>query len=264
MPGIPRGVNVQAWFGVLRVAVNDLTDATIVFDLDGTLVDTAPDLTNALNDVLTRRGHAAVALETIRGSVGLGARVMIEEALHRAGKTDDVDVMLADFLVHYEENIAAESRPFPGAVAALDALADAGARLAICTNKREYLSLKLLSDLDLRHYFQGVAGRDSFAVSKPDPGHLTQTIARAGGDPARAVMIGDSVVDLRAAKGAGVPSILVSFGYAADCLEGLAPDAVIDHFDDLEVTARRLLGARASAGAGDAAGRRSSPRPPQN
>src|SRR5665809_19581 len=112
-------------------------DATIVFDLDGTLVDTAPDLTNALNDVLTRRGHAAVSAETIRACVGHGARIMIEEALRRASAEDDVDTMLAAFLVHYEANIAAESRPFPGAVAALDSLAARGATLAVCTNKRE-------------------------------------------------------------------------------------------------------------------------------
>ena len=144
-----------------------------MFDLDGTLVDTAPDLTNALNDALTRRGHAAISPETIRSAVGLGARVMIEEALRRAGAADDIDEMLAEFLVHYEANIAAESRPFPGAVAALEAPGGARARLAVCTNKREYLTRKLLQDLGLEHYFQGIAGRDTFAVSKPDPGHLT-------------------------------------------------------------------------------------------
>jgi len=219
----------------------DMTGATIVFDLDGTLVDTAPDLANALNDVLARRGHETVTLETIRHAVGHGARVMIEEALRRAGVTDDIDRMLAEFLVHYEANIAAESRPFPGAVAALDILAEAGARLAVCTNKRAYLSQKLLAELDLQSYFQALAGRDTFAVSKPDPGHLTQVIAAAGGDPGRAVMIGDSVTDLLAAKGAGVPSILVRFGYAACSLDGIAPDASIDHFDELVPTAARLL-----------------------
>ena len=113
-------------------------DATIVFDLDGTLVDTAPDLTNALNDVLVRRGHMPVEAETIRACVGHGARIMIEEALRRTGARDDVDRMLAEFLVHYEANIANDSRPFPGAVAALEALAGQGATLAVCTNKREH------------------------------------------------------------------------------------------------------------------------------
>ena len=178
----------------------NLRDATIVFDLDGTLVDTAPDLTNALNDALTRRGHAAISQETIRSAVGFGARVMIEEALRRAGAAEDIDEMLAEFLVHYEANIAAESRPFPGAVASLEMLAASGARLAICTNKREYLTRKLLEALSLQHYFQGIAGRDTFAVSKPDPGHLTQVIAQAGGVPSRAIMVGDSDVDIRTAS----------------------------------------------------------------
>ena len=216
-----RGVNVPR---------ASLRDATIVFDLDGTLVDTAPDLTNALNDALTRRGYAAISQETIRSAVGFGARVMIEEALRHAGAADDIDGLLADFLVHYEANIATESRPFPGAVASLETLAASGTRLAICTNKREYLTRKLLEALGLQHYFQGIAGRDTFAVSKPDPGHLTGVIAQAGGNPFRSVMVGDSDVDIRTAKDASVPSILVSFGYAREALGELVPDAVIAAF----------------------------------
>lgn len=221
--------------------LSHLADATIVFDLDGTLVDTAPDLTNALNDALIRRGHAAISQETICSAVGFGARVMIEEALRRAGAEEDINEMLADFLVHYEANIAAESRPFPGAVDLLEALAAAGARLAVCTNKREYLTHKLLQALGLQHYFHSVAGRDTFTVSKPDPGHLTGVIALAGGEPSRAIMVGDSDVDIATAKGASVPSILVSFGYAPPGLDQLAPDAVIDHFDALVPSATLLL-----------------------
>jgi phosphoglycolate phosphatase len=218
-----------------------LNETTIVFDLDGTLVDTLPDLANALNHALTRRGHAALAPEAVRSAVGLGARAMIEDGLRRAGASGDVDRMLAEFLVHYEANIAAESRPYPGAIAALDAFAAGGARLALCTNKREYLTRRLLDVLGLAHYFQGVAGRDTLAVAKPDPGHLTGAIALAGGDPARAIMVGDSEVDLRAAKGARVPIVLVSFGYAPSPLHDLAPDAVIDHFDELVPEVARLL-----------------------
>jgi phosphoglycolate phosphatase len=218
-----------------------LEGSTIVFDLDGTLVDTAPDLTNALNDVLTRRGHQPVSPETVRLCVGHGARVMIEEALRRVGAEDDVDRMLAEFLVHYEANIAAESRPFPGAVAALEAFAVHGATLAVCTNKREGLSRRLLEELRLDHYFGAIAGRDTFAVSKPDPGHLTGTIAVAGGDPAHALMIGDSEVDLRTAKAARIPIVLVSFGYATAPLHGLAAEALIDHFDQLHPHATALL-----------------------
>jgi phosphoglycolate phosphatase len=216
-------------------------NATIVFDLDGTLVDTAPDLTNALNNVLTRRGHASVPAETIRFSVALGARAMIEEGLRRAGAHDDVDQMLIEFLEHYENNIAAESRPFPGAVAALEQLASAGAKLALCTNKREGLTRKLLSALSLEDYFDGIAGRDTFAVAKPDPGHLMGVIALAGGEPTRSIMVGDSEVDISTAKAAGVPVIVVSFGYAAAPLNGFAPDAVIDHFAELAPRAASLL-----------------------
>jgi phosphoglycolate phosphatase len=221
-----------------------LEGATIVFDLDGTLVDTAPDLTNALNDVLTRRGHPAVSAATVRSSVGLGARIMIEEALRRLGATDDVDRMLAEFLVHYEANIASESRPFPGAVAALERLTDEGATLAVCSNKREYLSRLLLQALDIDGYFSAIAGRDTFVMAKPDPGHLTGVIALAGGDASRAVMIGDSDVDLRTAKAAGVPVILVSFGYAVTPLDGLEAEAVIGHFDQLAASAASLLNAK--------------------
>jgi phosphoglycolate phosphatase len=220
----------------------NLRDATIVFDLDGTLVDTAPDLTKALNDALIRRGHAAIPQETIRSAVGFGARVMIEEALRRAGAAEDIEEMLSEFLVHYEANIAAESRPFPGAVASLEALAASGARLAICTNKREYLTRKLLEALGLQHYFHGIAGRDTFAVSKPDPGHLLQVIAQAGGEPSRAVMVGDSDVDIRTAKDARAFDP-VSFGYAREALDELVPDAVIGHFDELVPSTASLLGA---------------------
>jgi phosphoglycolate phosphatase len=217
-----------------------LEHTTIVFDLDGTLVDTAPDLTHALNDVLTRRGHAPVTTDTIRACVGHGARVMIEEALRRAGAQEDVDQMLVEFLVHYEENIANESRPFPGAVAALESLAARGATLAICTNKREHLSRKLLKALDLTGYFAGLAGRDTFPVSKPDPAHLIGTIKLAGG-PETAVMVGDSDIDFMTARAAGVPIVMARFGYgpAPEC--ALQPDAVFDHFDELESRLRTLI-----------------------
>jgi phosphoglycolate phosphatase len=222
-------------------------DATIVFDLDGTLVDTAPDLTNALNDVLTRRGHDAVSAETIRACVGHGARVMIETALRRSGAEDDIDQMLAEFLRQYEANITAGSRPFPGARNVLERLTKQGATLAVCTNKREYLSRRLLQELGIDFYFAAIAGRDTFAVSKPDPGHLSGVIALAGGSASRAVMVGDSEVDLATAKATGVPFVLVSFGYATRPLDELSAEALIDHFDDLERHAAALLKPVASA-----------------
>ena len=224
----------------------NLKDMTIVFDLDGTLVDTAPDLTNALNDALIRRGHRPIPQETIRQAVGFGARVMIEEALHRAGALEDIDAMLADFLVHYEANIAAESRPFPGAVASLDALAASGARLAVCTNKTEAFSKKLLFSLGMAQRFAAVCGQDSFAFRKPDPRHLTATIAAAGGDLGRALMVGDSVTDIDAAKAAGIPVVAVDFGYTDRHVREFEPSKVISHFDELTVAlAERLMAAAA-------------------
>lgn len=228
-----------------------LKDATIVFDLDGTLVDSAPDLTNALNDVLVRRGHAPLAAEVIRCAVGRGARIMIETALAMAGIEEDVDAMLAEFLEHYEANIAAQSRPFPGAVDVLERLAERGARLAVCTNKRESLSRRLLQELGLFGHFAAIAGRDTFPVSKPDPGHLTRTIALAGGNPAHALMVGDSEFDFAAAWGAGVPVVLARFGYGPlpQCGNGRAAPT-IDHFRELEALAGALLGAKARGAVG--------------
>lgn len=218
-------------------------DATIVFDLDGTLVDSAPDLTNALNHALTLRGLDPVPAEAVREAVGRGAPAMIHQAMtyQALGPDADIEGILADFLVHYEANIAAESRPFPGAVAALDRLRDAGAKLAVCTNKRERLTNLLLRALRIDHYFAAIAGRDTLEVSKPDPGHLLGVIAAAGGDPARAVMVGDSTVDIEAARAAGIPSILVSFGYCPPPAQGPHADAVIDRFDVLEACAGPLL-----------------------
>jgi phosphoglycolate phosphatase len=218
-----------------------LKDATIVFDLDGTLVDTAPDLTNTLNHVLKARGFETVPAARVREAVGRGAQAMIEQALALSGAQGAVEEMLADFLVHYEANIAIESRPFPGALTALERLKAAGARLAVCTNKRERLTCLLLQALEIEHAFDAIAGRDTFPVSKPDPGHLLGAIAAAGGDPARALMVGDSAVDIQAAQGAGVPSVLVSFGYCPPPLGGPRADVVIDHFDALEGSAVGLL-----------------------
>jgi phosphoglycolate phosphatase len=222
-----------------------LKDTTIVFDLDGTLVDTAPDLTHALNHALAERGHAPVTLDAIRATVGRGARAMIEAALALSGIEDDVDRLLATFLVYYEANIAAESRPFPGAETALERFKSSGVLLAICTNKREQLSRKLLEAIELDGFFHAIAGRDTFPVSKPDPGHLTGAIKLAGGDPANAVMVGDSVTDIETAKAASIPSILVGFGYGPLPPAGLVPDAVIDSFEALEDAAIALVnGAR--------------------
>ena len=223
-----------------------MRDLTLVFDLDGTLVDTAPDLIHATNHALSTLGHPPVRGETVRPWISFGARRMIEEALVSLGdsRTDpEIDTALERFLEHYADNIAVDSRPFPGTVAALDRFAARGARLAVCTNKRESLSVSLLDQLRLTAKFAGLAGRDTFAVSKPHPDHLLGAIQLAGGDARRAIMIGDSEVDIATAKAAGVPVVAVTFGYTSVPVADLDPDAIIDHYDDLDAAVARIIGA---------------------
>ena len=208
---------------------------TVVFDLDGTLVDTAPDLIRCANHAIALAGHAPVAPELIRPAISHGARAMIITGLKTHGVAlpePHVDELLAAFLALYGETIAQMSRPFPGLLATLDALRADGAKLAVCTNKREHMSLKLLAALGLTDRFAAIAGYDTFPVYKPHPDHLLLTIDRAGGDRTHAVMVGDSLTDIATAKAANVPVIAVSFGYTETPVAELGPDRVIDHYDE--------------------------------
>jgi phosphoglycolate phosphatase len=211
-----------------------MQDLTLVFDLDGTLVDTAPDLVAATNHVLAHAGLPPIDAKSLRPYIGHGARYMIEKATAAASlSAAQHEAMLARFLDYYGAHIAVGSRPFAGAVAALEGFQAAGATLAVCTNKREEMSRKLLDALDLSRFFAAVAGGDTLQSRKPDPGHLLGTIELAGGDAARAVMIGDTNVDIATAKAASVPVVAVSFGYTETPVAAFDPDAVIDHFDEL-------------------------------
>src|SRR2546429_1687975 len=168
---------------------------TVVFDLDGTLVDTAPDLIAALNFVLDREGMAPVPLKSARNMIGAGARKLIERGLELEGRmmsVADVDRLLKDFIDYYAAHIAVESRPFEGLEAALDQLAAQGCCFAVCTNKLEWLSKRLLDQLGLSGRFSAICGADTFGVSKPDPIILQQTVARAGGDMAATTIVGDA------------------------------------------------------------------------
>jgi phosphoglycolate phosphatase len=217
----------------------------ILFDLDGTLADTAPDLAATLNVVLAEVGAQPVAADEVRHMVGHGARRLIENSLQARGRhLDDaaLDRLTARFIAHYGEHIAVESRPFPGVETALGALKRGGGKLAVCTNKTEALSVKLLRALDLDGYFDAIAGADTFPVRKPDPGHLLMAVERVAGDPARAVMVGDSETDVRAARAAGIPIIGVTFGYTPTPIEAFKPDAVISHFDALIPALEPFLG----------------------
>lgn len=209
---------------------------TVVFDLDGTLVDTAPDLADTLNVMLRREGIPELPYEAARNAVGGGARKMIERGLAEAGKAapdDLVQRMFEGFIAHYSEHIADRSRPFPGLDGALRALEERGCILAVCTNKLERLSRLLLDALAMTPRFAAICGQDTFGVHKPDPEVLRRTVAAAGGLLQHAVMVGDSITDIDTARAAGIPSIAVDFGYTEIPVRKLGPDRVISHFDEL-------------------------------
>jgi phosphoglycolate phosphatase len=218
----------------------------VVFDLDGTLIDTAPDLVDTLNLILAREALPAVPFAAARNMIGGGARTMIERGLAadgRASTREEVDRLYRDFVAHYSDHIADRSRPFPGLEAALDQLAEAGWRFAVCTNKLEGLSVRLLDALGLSARFDAICGQDTFGVQKPHPDILLRTIERAGGAPDRAVMIGDSATDINVARAAAVPVIAVDFGYTEIPVAQLAPDRIIDHYSRLPSTVFELTGA---------------------
>lgn len=216
---------------------------TIAFDLDGTLVETAPDLIRATNHVLALAGLAPVDEGDLRDQISFGSRAMIEHAyrLHRTSiSASDVDRLQTQFLEFYASNIADESHSYPGLEDALDRLASRGANLVVCTNKQEALSRQLLEALDLSRRFSAIAGRDTFPVHKPHPDHLTGAIRLAGGDPARAIMVGDSATDINTARAARIPVIGVPFGYSDTPIHELGADIVIEHFEELEAAIEQL------------------------
>ncbi len=222
---------------------------TIVFDLDGTLVDTAPDLINALNYVLDREGLPAVPLDAARNMIGAGARRLIERGLEvqgRAANVEEISRMTMDFIDYYAAHIADESRPFEGLELALDDLGAQGYRLAVCTNKLEWLSKLLLDRLGLSARFAAICGADTFGVSKPDPAFLRETVGRAGGRLSAAIMVGDAGTDIAVARGAGVPVIGVGFGYADVPIAELKPDRLINHMRELPAAVQSLAPARSS------------------
>ncbi|WP_174301828.1 HAD-IA family hydrolase [Caulobacter sp. S45] len=221
-----------------------LDGATIAFDLDGTLVNTAPDLVGALNVVLGERGLPHVLQEAAGYLVGKGARALITRGFALAGeplREEEVAGLVVRFVEAYRARIASESRPYPGLEAALQSLAEAGATLCVCTNKRTDLSLALLDALGLTGRFAAVTGADRAPAPKPDPSHFLVSIAEADGDPAYAVLVGDSANDVRSAHAAGAPVVVVSFGYTDIPPSELGGDALIDRFDELPVAVETIL-----------------------
>ncbi len=216
----------------------------IVFDLDGTLVDTAPDLIATLNMVLGREGLAPVPLDRARTLIGGGAKRMIERGLVEQGRfvaLEELNRLYQQFVDYYAAHIADHSRPFAGLVTALDELTECGWRLAVCTNKLEWLSVRLLDALGLSNRFAAICGQDTFGIPKPDPAILRQTIAQADGAQECAIMVGDSATDIDTARAAKIPVIAVDFGYSETAVSLLKPDCVISHFDALANAVHSLV-----------------------
>jgi phosphoglycolate phosphatase len=220
------------------------SDRTVVFDLDGTLVDTAPDLISALNFVLDREGLPPVPLKSARAMIGAGARRLIERGLESEGRSDspqDITRLTDDFIDYYAAHIADASRPFEGLEGALDDLQAQGYRFAVCTNKLEWLSKLLLDRLGLSARFAAICGADTFGISKPDPAILQQTVARAGGQLSTAIMVGDAGPDIGVARRAGIPVIGVEFGYTDVPIADLKPDRLIGHMSELPAAVESLM-----------------------
>lgn len=216
----------------------DFSGWTLVFDLDGTLVETAPDLHAALNHTLASKDLGPVSMDTIRMMIGDGAKALIRKGLSFHGEIIDeaeIDTVLWPlFLAHYEANITRLSAPFEDCIACLEGLKSAGATLAVCTNKAQGLAEQVLEGLEFEAYFAATVGGDALAIKKPDGQHIAETIARAGGAVERAIMIGDSQTDEKAARDIGLPFVFVSFGYGTLSDQPYDRLQSVDHFRDLE------------------------------
>jgi len=210
---------------------------TILFDLDGTLVHSAPDLQDALNRLLVREGRGELELVPVQMMIGDGVRKLVERGLKATGDVPDeaaLDRLTEDFIADYEPNSAVKTRPFPGAVEAVKTLKEAGHSMAVCTNKPAAAAITILERLELAPYFPVLIGGDSLqGIRKPDPRFLVAAMDQLGGDPARAVMVGDNANDVEASRGAGIKVVLATFGYTKTPAAELGADGLFDHFDGL-------------------------------
>jgi phosphoglycolate phosphatase len=215
----------------------DLEGWTIAFDLDGTLVDSAPDLIGTLNRMLVEEGLPPVPIESASTLIGSGARALLVHGFEAAGAPVErakSDELFERFLVDYAAHIADGSQPFEGVVETLERLSERGAILVVATNKRSDLSELLLGKLDLTRHFAAIVGPDRVSARKPSGAHLKEAVAIAGGDPERAIMVGDAAPDADAARDAGMPCILTTFGFTPTPVEDLGGDVLIDAFEDVE------------------------------
>ncbi|HEV7959597.1 MAG TPA: HAD-IA family hydrolase [Rhizomicrobium sp.] len=216
---------------------------TLIFDLDGTLVDTAPDLLHAANAVLSARGRPPIDPATLHHMVGFGAKSLITQAFAATGGVpapEDMPALVELFLAHYGEHMADHSRPFPGVAATLQGLAHKGALMGVLTNKPHDLAGPLLEKLDLARFFAAIYGAGFKPYVKPDRRIFDDVVVACGGDPGHAVMIGDSVTDLHTARAAAAPCILMSYGYTPVPASSLGADLVLDEFTQLPQALGRL------------------------
>ena len=221
-----------------------MPEHAVIFDLDGTLVDTAPDLMHATNHVLGLRGRRAIGMDEVRVFVGHGARALLTRGLAATGGLPegyDVEPDYTAFVEFYAANIAHGSVPFPGLIALLERLKAAGIGMGVCTNKLETLSVLLLDALHMSHYFGAVVGPDTIGIAKPDPRPFHETVRRLRLNAPRAIMIGDSETDILTARNAGVKVIGVPFGYTPIPVMEYGPDRMIAHFDEAYDVIQDLL-----------------------
>jgi phosphoglycolate phosphatase len=217
---------------------------SVIFDLDGTIADTAPDLVDAANAALAADDIGPAPAEAIKARVGYGARAMLQSGIEALGLESDPEQLrrLSEKLVsHYEQNIAGKTKLFPGFEDAAACLRARGAKLLLCTNKRTRLTSPLLPLLGIGSLFDAIACGDTFPYHKPDPRHITSLVETAGAGVSGAIMVGDSEVDGAAARAAGIPFVAVSFGYAGVPLSELCADAIIDHYSELPALIGHLL-----------------------
>lgn len=218
------------------MTTRDLHGWTIAFDLDGTLVETHVDLVGTLNRMLVRHGLPEAPMDSAAALIGGGARPMLQHGFERAGAVWDearAPALFEEFLADYVEHIADHSRPFDGVVETLEALAARGARLCVATNKRSDLSDLLLETLDLTRHFAAIVGPDRVSARKPSGAHLIEAVTRVGGDPARAIMVGDAAPDTDAARDAGMPCIVCTFGYSPIPPAELGGTVLVDRFSEI-------------------------------
>ncbi|MDF3414063.1 HAD-IA family hydrolase [Sulfitobacter sp. M57] len=219
---------------------------TVVFDLDGTLADTSGDLIAAANACFRDMGAGDLLdVKQDAGTALRGGRAMLRLGMERLNRADDetvIDAYYPKLLAAYAQDIDTHTVLYEGAMAAVERLKTAGYFVAICTNKPEGLADTLLTRLGVRNVFDAMLGADTLAVRKPDPEHLFETARRAGGDPARCMLIGDTETDRKTAQAAGVPCVLVTFGPAGGDMQALTPEAVLDHYDDLDGIVAQLIG----------------------